>query len=139
MLLEHVVNLDNVYWWLQFLAIAIAVATPLIITIRKYSKALKLMIETNAEQSELIQESIADRQQLHQQLDLSNAGIVALLEIELDKGCAKAICRGTITSIERTRLMREYKAYEELGGNDGIGDLIDQVRALPVIPDAKGG
>lgn len=96
------------------------------------------MIEANAKQSELIQESIDDRQQLHQQLDLSNAGIVALLEIELDKGCDRAICRGTITSIERTRLMREYKAYKDLGGNDGIGDMIEQVRSLPVVPDKKG-
>lgn len=90
------------------------------------------------DQAQCIQDSIADREEIREDMIQIKAGLVTILKIELEKQCAKALQVGEIT-IERKQAIEEmFAEYQRLGGNHGMSSRVNSVICLPVVLNHKG-
>ncbi|HNZ62800.1 MAG TPA: hypothetical protein PKH23_00490 [Bacillota bacterium] len=139
MVADKFVNLDSLVWWLKFIGLVVATATPLFILIQKYYKALKSAETTNSEQGKQIQASIEDRETLHEDIESLKKGLLAIIRIELDKICARNIRAGKCALSERERAAMLYEAYSEMSGNHGMADKMQALKSLPIVEAEQKG
>lgn len=143
MLMQHVVNLDSLKWWLTFavtlIGFAGAVSAPILRLLRKYKNILKEaqvameeQCRTNADQAEQIEESKQDRIELRNNINGLQSALLAQIKIELDKICDRALRRNFVTVRELDHANMLFGAYEELEGNHGMKGKIEALRRLRV-------
>lgn len=150
MILERVINLESLQWWLQFglavISFAGAVGGVLMWLLKRYRKTLQdaqdaikaqrkatdEQVRINEEQAKQIQESIRDRKKLRGDVDAIMQAQLASIKIDLDKLCAKAIKAGCVTIVARESIDTLFGAYEALKGNHGMAGKVKTVQKLPV-------
>lgn len=86
----------------------------------------------NEVQAQCIRDSVQDRQEIREDMDIIKAALVTILKVELEKQCAKAIQAGGVT-VERKQAIQEmFAEYCRLGGNHGMNARVNIVLGLPV-------
>lgn len=69
---------------------------------------------------------------MEKRMEKTEEGIKALLRSEIQKEYLRIVKRGFTKDYEKKNVFELYKAYQDLGGNEYISDLYDQIMHLPV-------
>ena len=65
-------------------------------------------------------------------------GMKALLKINLEKECERCQRDGWCGTVKRGTIADMYAAYTGLGGNHGLGSVVEQTLALPAVEPERG-
>lgn len=139
----HMINVDEWVFWLKFagalIAVVSAIATPIMVMLRRYStglneakEAIKAQGEINDLQASCISASEEERKELREDMALIKDALLTIMRVELNKECGKAISNGCIEMERRNGIVDMFGAYEKLGGNHGVGSSVRTVERLPV-------
>ncbi len=106
-------------------------------TLNELQTAIASQNQIITDQAHCIESSIADREEIREDMDIIKAALLTILKVELDKQCAKALHAGAIT-IERKQAIEEmFAEYCRLGGNHGMSSRVNSVLCLPVILNTR--
>lgn len=140
---QHVLNVDEILYWVGALGAILAVASAIILPVRKmlskYDSALnrtedllKEQSNINSQYQSLIDESKEDRKQLNASIAAIKKATLTQIKLQIGKIMDDALKRGWVWKWECQTVEMLFESYSPLGGNGFTATSLEKFRNLPV-------
>lgn len=109
-------------------------------TVDNHSKQIEGMNERHKEDYKQINDKIdtliesinKSHEENRESCNKLRLGMIEQMSSDLTKSCEFYLERQSIEVYELTALINQFNAYENIGGNHGVYELVDKVKLLPI-------